>query len=401
MTTEQRFFLRVLRDYLHGEPTEAPEGLNWDAVCGAAELHQLEGVVCAQCRELLEAGPGMEAARKRLSEAFARTVCRATTLEADDGRVRAALRAREIPFIPVKGPEVAAWYPDPALRTMTDIDLLVHQADRDAVHAVMQAAGFSRREASADEWIFARGASCFEFHTVLFRADEDDVPRRISWFNNFWAHTLGPRNGSEERLEQNFHFLYLAAHIAKHIRGRGIGFRQFYDLAMLIRRGGGQFSWPEIERDAEGIGLLPFLRTCMALCARWFGIEPPIAPAELSEALAGEITEQTFRSGVFGFGDADNNIGLLERNRQNSRLPLPLLKLKTSAQLMFPPYRQLIAAEKYGYLRGKPWLLPLAWGRRLRAAAKNPKKTGLVTVMLSASDEELAGRTRRLRELGL
>ena len=401
MTSEQSFFLRVLRDYLHGTATEVPAGLDWEAICSAAELHQLEGIVYAQCRARLEQEPDLNAAREQLSAAFARTVCHNANLEADDQRVRAGLRAAGIPFLPVKGPEAAAFYPDPALRTMGDIDLLVRAADRDAVLAVLQEAGFYRREASEDEWIFVRGPSCFECHTLLFRSDEDDNPDRIAWFNNFWAHTGPGGSGSEGRLDPDFHFLYLVAHIAKHIRGRGIGFRQFYDLAMLIRNGGGIFSWETVRADAEKLGLLPFLRTCMTLCVRWFGIEAPIAPAELSEEAAERITERTFRDGVFGFGSRENNIGLLERSRQKSRLPLPLLKLKTSARLLFPPYRQLIAAEKYRSLRNRPWLLPWVWVRRMWAAAGNPKKTSLVTVVLSASGEEVEARNRQLRELGL
>ena len=313
---------------------------------------------------------------------------------------RAGLRAAGIPFLPVKGPEIAARYPDPALRTMTDVDLLVRPADREAVFAVMEAGGFLRKEASDDEWVFVRGASCFEFHTVLFRPDEDDDPARIDWFNDFRSHAAEGGSGFEGRLDPDFHFLYLVAHIAKHVRGRGIGFRQFYDLAILTHRFDG-FSWEKIEADAARIGLLPFLRTCMALCARWFGIEAPIAPAELSEESFERITGKTFRDGVFGFGSPENNVGLLERRKRRSRLPLPLLKLRTAAGLLFPPARQLAAAEKYGYLRGRPWLLPWAWGRRILAAANDPRKTGLVTVLLSASKEQVEERSLRLRELGL
>ena len=399
MTTEQRFFLRVLRDYLHGTATEAPADLDRAALLAAAELHKLEGVVYAQCRALPEWNRRPDPITDRFSDAFGQTVLRSTNLESEDRRIRAALREAGISFLPVKGPEVAAFYPDPALRTMSDVDLLIHAADAEAARAVLERAGWSLTEAAADEWIYLRGSLCYELHAVLLRPDEDDLPARVSWFNDFWRQAEDTDDGP--RLNWNFHFLYLVAHVAKHIRGRGIGFRQFFDLAVLIHRGGSRLDWARIAAEAEAVGLQPFLRTCMALCERWFGIVPPISPAPLSESLVEQVTEKTFRDGVFGFGSPENNLGLLEQGRKRSRLPLPLLKLKTSAGLLFPPYRQLIAAEKYSYLRGRPWLLPWAWVRRMAAAARNPRKTALVTTVLSATDEAVEARRRRLEELGL
>jgi hypothetical protein len=64
-------------------------------------------------------------------------------------------RARDAsgqPLVVLKGPEVAARYPDPALRSFIDLDLLV--ADPDRAQAALLAAGFE--EAPDPPWAFRR-----------------------------------------------------------------------------------------------------------------------------------------------------------------------------------------------------------------------------------------------------
>lgn len=78
-------------------------------------------------------------------EALARVVAVSTPLALE--RVRDAAGA---PVVILKGPEVAARYPEPALRAFVDLDLLV--GDPDSVQAALLAAGFE--EADDPPWAF-------------------------------------------------------------------------------------------------------------------------------------------------------------------------------------------------------------------------------------------------------
>jgi hypothetical protein len=90
--------------------------------------------------------------------------------------IAALRRAIDVPFLVVKGPALAAcWYPDPSVRTYTDIDVLVARADfRRALDALVRA-GFEELSSNwagflahgVAEVPLARGPSSVDLHWDL------------------------------------------------------------------------------------------------------------------------------------------------------------------------------------------------------------------------------------------
>ena len=53
MKAEQKFFVQLLRDFVHSAPSAEPsEALDWTLLAQYAERQELCGVVYAQCREM-------------------------------------------------------------------------------------------------------------------------------------------------------------------------------------------------------------------------------------------------------------------------------------------------------------------------------------------------------------
>lgn len=395
MTTEQTFFFQVLRDHLQGQVTAAPEQLDWDQVCTWAEAHKLGGIFFTQCAAIVKDA----AIFRRLNTAFGAAIGNSENLMRSFSLLRSALSAQNIPFLPVKGAVIASRYPVPELRTMGDIDILVHAEDRDRIRSSLEAKGFQNVKWADDEWHYSLNQSLFEIQGHLMKRDEPGLGHIYNYFNDFWPHACQTPEGGL-RLEPSFHFFYLIAHIAKHLRWSGVGFRQFYDLAILMQDGRERYDWDWIRAEAERIGFFRFTVCCLALVERWFGVPSPYGTEALSEELYGSITEKIFQDGVFGFSNDDNQVYELEQARRRSSQPLALVKLRSAARLAFPSYKTLTVSEKYAYLRGKPWLLPYAWVRRAVRGrhSANAQELGAV---LSASGSELRRRADQLRDLGL
>jgi hypothetical protein len=70
----------------------------------------------------------------------------------------AALQEEGVAAVPTKGAVLAArYYPDPLLRPLTDLDILVHERDLDRAGAVLLKLGYRLHSRSAEDLVYLRG----------------------------------------------------------------------------------------------------------------------------------------------------------------------------------------------------------------------------------------------------
>ena len=72
-----------------------------------------------------------------------------------------------IPIIFFKGALLRAFYPEPQLRTMGDIDCLVALKDRDRAHKQMLELGYECSSDKGDVWIYKKDWNVVEMHTCI------------------------------------------------------------------------------------------------------------------------------------------------------------------------------------------------------------------------------------------
>ena len=401
LTKEQSFFLKMLTDHLEKKPTAVPDGLDWSHILKYCRDHKLGGICWKQCGAYLRTHSETVEAYKRMEREFQGTVFLCSTLEYELRAVSEAFQAEQIPFVVIKGSILSRYYPEPLLRTMGDIDLLVKAEDAERIQPVMRDLGYAIQQSKPREWDYSKRSVTFELQAELLHETAVENPAQRDYLNDFWSHTEPDPESGGLRLDWNFHLLYLIAHIAKHLRKSGIGFRQFYDLAVLLRMEPSLFRWDVFQREAERIGLLDFAKTCLTLCETWFRVPSPLPAAELTPALIEEVTQTVFQNGVFGFQSTERRFSRLERERERSRLPLPLLKLRVFRKLLFPSYKDLCTLEKNKGLRGRPWLLPWYWCKRLFLSFRKDNTTKMTKQLLSINSSDLNDIEEEFSSLGL
>ena len=79
----------------------------------------------------------------------------------------------QIEHLYFKGAVVADLYPQPALRSMGDVDVLIHESDRELVHHILINNGFVFSKESDIVWIYKRDIITFEIHTQLIHPFEE------------------------------------------------------------------------------------------------------------------------------------------------------------------------------------------------------------------------------------
>ena len=392
MTLEQSFFLSILADHINGRNTTAPnETPNWDELLRLGRIHQVEGILYHQGRGFLP--PKYE---NLLMQRYGATVYYYANRTLMVKLLADELQAQHIPYFIIKGAAVADYYPVPALRTMGDTDLVVHTEDRQRVHEIFLSHGYSNESHFEDrEWIYYKNQMEFELHDNLIYSEVINRKEHEEYLKDFWKYV------QDGVLDWNFHLLFLLFHLRKHLMNSGVGFRQFMDVA-LTAKNNKDLNWAWIEEELDKLGMLRFAKTVFALNHIWFDVEPPIQVKELEASFIEEATELVFRNGVFGFHNAENQenaaVNIARRGR-NAQLAMACSALRK----IFPSYPALCVVEHYRFLKGKPWLLPVAWiYRAFRGISRHQLKKYIPFVKSSfTSTETIKKRSTMLEQWGL
>ena len=260
----------------------------------------------------------------------------------EKARVIAMLEEENIPYVLLKGSRMRRYYPDPMVRTSCDIDILF-KGDEKRLHERMMSLGY--------EFVVDAGTTInylckpveFEMHRYLF----DDKLEFHGFFNKVWDHTVPVREGSCERLlTEEFFYVYMIAHMAKHFSRYGSGVRPVIDLYLYNRRAPENFDRAEAERILKDIGLYDFEQRLLALTKAWF------ETGELSE-MDQKLTDYIMEAGIYGDSRITNAMLVKEPDQaEQARRAKVLSYIFPSTEVMRRLYPRMM---KY------PLLLPVAW----------------------------------------
>ncbi|MBP3198778.1 MAG: nucleotidyltransferase family protein [Butyrivibrio sp.] len=383
MKSEQESIIRAMSDHLTGRSTLTPVDLNWEELFMLTEQHQVSGIVYAQCKNPLfqHSYYGAIASYLKRKEALM--------------LLEKALSDNDVNFFLVKGPVVAEYYPVPALRTMGDVDVVVYAEDRERVRDILLELGFTTDGTmGAFEWHFYFGNLLFELHDRLVYDEMTSDELHKAFFNDCWKYV---KDGA---IEPSFHFLYLLLHLRKHFINKGVGLRQFMDVAVMERE---DLNWPWIVKKLRELELWAFSEKVLALNEVWFSVAPPFGTEPVNQSFIAEATELILRNGVFGFDNEENkhNIAVNIVKSEGSSF---ISRSRLALHAVFLPYLEMILMPQYSYLKNRKILLPLAWVHRaIRAVYLRKADKTMKTIMQQAfvSNDVVEKRSKVLEKWGL
>ncbi|QUA54034.1 nucleotidyltransferase domain-containing protein [Aristaeella lactis] len=350
MTKEQSFFIQILSDHLNGRETGCVDNMDWNVIHSYALTHQVSGIVFEQARNCMP----IEMQLTFRKEAMA-TLFYAAKRDNDFDSVKKALSEKNISYFVVKGPIIAELYPSPKLRSMGDIDLVIHREDRDSCNDILIQNGYECRSKQDDrEWQYYKNGIELELHDRLVYEENVNEEGHDLFFNNCWRYV------ENHEINWSFHLLFLIFHLRKHFMNSGVGFRQFMDLAVVVQKIDIDWNW--LKEHLKSTGMYRFAKKCFGFIERWFGLQTPMA-VKIDEVFFAEATQIIISNGVFGFDNKDNIIGASVNEMRNTRFP----RLALICQYMkefFPSWKVLSRTNIYGYLKHSKLLLPIAWIHR-------------------------------------
>ena len=127
-------------------------------------------------------------------------------------RMFEAFEPNGIPFMPLKGCNMKKLYTKPELRSMGDVDILIHPEDHDRIFPLMEELGF--RYNKEDDHVFDwRSPNLHvELHKSLVPITDEDY---FSYYGTGWQ--LGIRGeGSRHDLSIEDAYIFMFTHFARH-----------------------------------------------------------------------------------------------------------------------------------------------------------------------------------------
>ena len=168
MTMEQSVFIQILADHIHGRCSMPKNpALDWEKLVSYAKKQALTGLVYIQLRDFFKE---YRMLLQRLRSSFTEDSIQMyismligkqnfTNFREDAGQFRLVL---------MKGSVLQSCYPVPVLRSMGDIDIVIHTKDRQKTDEIMLAEGYSKMVDNHAVWTYEKDSIQFEIHDHMF-----------------------------------------------------------------------------------------------------------------------------------------------------------------------------------------------------------------------------------------
>lgn len=392
MNKENSYFIKILSDYIKRTDSDYCAEISWEEICRLARIHQVEGIVYLQCNTFMP-----EDKRNEYYNYYLHTLYDYLNREALMNVITDMFNKSGIEFFVVKGLTISGYYPVPAMRTMGDCDIVIHRRDFPDAVGLLRANGFIGNDiTTSEQWGCEKNGFHFEIHDKLLQDGEYATNRQIKFFNDY------DRFISDGAIDPSFHFLFLLMHLRKHFLNRGVGVRQFMDLALMSQKEP-ELRWDWIEKTLFELGLQTYAHVCYSLIERWFGVSIPAPKEKLSEESFELITDKIMRNGVFGYDDSGNLLANAHTALLKAKGPMWVRRGMVLLQNTFLSYEVMRGYADCGFLDGRPWLLPVAWGKRFISIAKRKDNSRAREVIKNSfiPTNELDDRRDLLEKMGL
>ena len=400
ITLEMQWIVKLLDAYINERAIELPVSFPYAKLYKAAKAHSVVPIIFQELHKLNVDGvkPSGE-----IQEIFRKSYISAVYLSSlqDFGveEFGEKLAEQGIEYIPVKGYVIKKLYPEPELRTMSDIDFLIREEDRIKVDEILKNLGYHREGLGSNVWTYKRGMVTFEVHINLAGKKYWNDVDYIEYFSKLFQKSRLIEGKTERHLTREDHFLFLCFHLAKHLCSTGAGIRMILDIALYVKHYQKQMDWDYIWQEADKLKLKDFIENLIFICKQWFHIETTVFFKKMEIQTQSLFEEYVLSGGVFGF-ERDDSIRRLRKGiREEGSNGKFLVKIRALLYMAFPDRKHmkdfLPALEKHSVL------LPVAWVKRWGMGIHNKEKVKKSLENFNKNVDVAKGQWDLLKRIGL
>lgn len=315
-----------------------------------------------------------ENVKDTLNQAFATN----TKIDFEHTRIHKLMTQAKIPYTIIKGFACAAYYPDPLMRSMGDVDFLVNPSDVEKADEVLKNNGFELVKDSHDcHMVYTANGCRYEMHfepAGIPRGKTGGIIREYLSDAVSGAREINTELGAINVPSPFHHGLIILLHMCHHLTGEGIGLRHLCDWAMFVSSITNEEFCKLFEEKLKNIGLWRFACILTQLCSEYLGCPPKNWVGKSEPQLTRQIISDIFRGGNFGQKSPDRSHESLLLSAKNEE------SIENTSMLkQFFASANSIVYSNWKIAKKLKILLPLGWlfygGRYLMRSffGKRPK----------------------------
>ncbi len=325
---------------LFGRTVLKEEEPDWVFVCRMCKFQSITGLFWAGLQK------GQELPESRFIEHFQKKEIQERFQyehqQKQLGRVIRMLEEEKMPYVLLKGSRMRNFYPDPVARTSCDIDILF-RGDESRLHERMLELGYEFETDAGTTLNYLCTPVEFEMHRRLF----DDGLEFHGYFDRVWDHARPVGEGTMEYvLTEEFFYVYMIAHMAKHFYRYGSGVRPVIDMYLYNQNPPKNFRRSEAEKVLKDIGLYDFEQRLKALTKAWF------ETGKLSQ-MDEKLTDYIMEAGIYGDSRIMSAAAVKDANHADAD------RRKKILHYIFPSVT--VMRRLYPRLMKCSVMLPVAW----------------------------------------
>ena len=293
---EEQVVLGLLKKEVFGVPFTPQPGIDWEKVAEES-IYQATLLTAFSHCDQLEMPAELRQKIKKQSEEY----IKANLLNFQwHGQVHQMMEELKVPYCILKGVASAAYYPEPLLRQMGDIDFLVRKEDLEKVGQKLETIGFSKIESKDyhHHIDYEKDNILLEMHFDSPGIPKGDAEQTIrSYLSNLLEQSKLTENiPFPVRVPSPFHHgLVMLLHLQEHLMKEGIGIRHLCDWAVFVdsmeeTEFVEQFQIPLQEMGVWKLAQIFSLASVIAFGIEkkvWMGEEYELAQELLLDVLAG------------------------------------------------------------------------------------------------------------------
>ena len=318
LSHDEELFLKLLSCALHSELPEARdftglEEASWRRIHRLAASHAVPAFVGDRILTLpKEALPNRDMRLMIFSEIELTRRGNAYLTKAL-GQLQKTYEAAGLPFILLKGLSLGCFYPDAALRSGGDLDILFHSdADYERGNELLRKAGHKLHDDSEVRYghtAFTYGRTIVENHARAVFFDHKRHNRRFDALvqEAISSGSLITQHHGDytiKTLPHELNVVYIFIHLFFHWLHWGVGFRQYSDWLLMMTSLKGQLDEEKILSMAKDLDILYPMQLFAQAAIRYLRVSPEIFPFPLlseDDPHTEQIICDVMHSGNFGF----------------------------------------------------------------------------------------------------
>lgn len=281
LSDNSKYLISLLRALIHERETmPEPDGVDFGKLFAIAEA---QGLSCMLYHALYKLG--MDRVDPSTADMLRKThmayVQHSVNQELEYYKAAAAFEANGIDYMPLKGWYTRELYPDPVMRYMGDIDILIRPEASKRVNGIMLALGYNCESfMQHDDDTYRKGGVMVEIHRML---DTEGLRDPALYRDPFALASESESNGHCRRMGLENAYLYTLVHGMKHFMYGGTGLRTLLDIYLYLKQERIKNTHFYIENCAGRMGISSFVSNMERLAERTFGSAEPVAEGELDE----------------------------------------------------------------------------------------------------------------------